>query len=78
RYLVTHEPLFAWDLLRTAWASVAIFALAPMQDVLGLGGWARMNYPSRPDGNWAWRMEAGAFSEEIIQRLREWNYLYSR
>lgn len=78
RYLATHEPFFAWDLLRAAWASVAIFALAPMQDILGLGGWARMNYPSRPDGNWAWRMEAGAFSDEIVQRLREWNYLYSR
>ncbi len=78
RYLPTNGRSFAWDLLRAAWASVAVFAIAPLQDVLGLGGWARMNYPSRPYGNWAWRMEEGAFNEEAIARLREWNYLYSR
>lgn len=78
RYLPSDGRCFAWDLLRVAWASVAVFAIAPMQDVLALGGWARMNYPSRPDGNWAWRMESGAFSAEAISRLREWNYLYGR
>ncbi len=78
RYLPTDGRFFARDLLRAAWASVAVFAIAPMQDVLELGNWARMNYPSRPEGNWAWRMEEGAFNEPVIERLREWNYLYSR
>ncbi|HVT79131.1 MAG TPA: 4-alpha-glucanotransferase [Phycisphaerae bacterium] len=42
-------------MLRLAWTSVADTAIAPMQDLLGLGGSARMNYPGRPAGNWAWR-----------------------
>ena len=42
--------------VRATWASVADLAVAPMQDVLGLGSEARMNTPGVPDGNWAWRM----------------------
>ena len=39
-------------MIRAAYASVARMALVPLQDVLDLGSEARMNYPSRPDGNW--------------------------
>ncbi|MFH1907888.1 MAG: 4-alpha-glucanotransferase, partial [Chloroflexota bacterium] len=53
---------------RAVWASVAVFALAPMQDLLNLGTEARMNYPSRLGGNWEWRMEEGALSEELKGR----------
>ncbi|MBI3739986.1 MAG: 4-alpha-glucanotransferase, partial [Chloroflexi bacterium] len=34
RYLRTDGHDFAWDLIRAIWSSVAMFALAPMQDVL--------------------------------------------
>jgi len=60
------------------WASVAVFALTPMQDLLDLGTEARMNYPSRLGGNWEWWMEEGAMSEEVKVRVRELNLLYSR
>ena len=69
---------FSWSLIRAVWASVAVFALAPMQDLLNLGTEARMNYPSRLGGNWEWRMEEGALSEELKVRVRELNSLYSR
>ncbi len=46
----------AWDLIRACWASVATYALAPMQDFLDLGNEARMNYPGNPSGNWSWRI----------------------
>ena len=69
---------FAWDLIRAAWASVATFALAPMQDVLNLGTEARMNYPSRLGGNWEWRMTEGALKEELKEKLKKLNDLYSR
>jgi len=55
-----------------------VFALAPMQDLLELGTEARMNYPSRLGGNWEWRMEDGALSEELKAWVRELNYLYGR
>ncbi|HOX33473.1 MAG TPA: 4-alpha-glucanotransferase [Spirochaetales bacterium] len=65
-------------LLREAWKSVAAWALAPMQDLLGLGAEARMNRPSTLGGNWAWRMAEGAFSPELAAELRELSRLYGR
>ena len=44
-----------WPLIRLALTSVASDVVLPLQDVLGLGSEARMNLPSVPDGNWAWR-----------------------
>ena len=37
RYVPATEVNIAWDLIRLAWASVADLAIAPLQDVLGLG-----------------------------------------
>ncbi len=37
-------------------ASPSCFAVVPMQDILSLGGEARMNTPSVASGNWRWRM----------------------
>ena len=56
--------------VRFAAASVAETVVFPMQDVLGLGGDARMNLPGSPDGNWLWRMKPGAASEQLARRLR--------
>jgi 4-alpha-glucanotransferase len=49
-----------------------------MQDLLSLGGEARMNFPSRLGGNWEWRLSDGELSESLVSRLREMNYLYLR
>jgi 4-alpha-glucanotransferase len=40
-----------------------------MQDVLSLGGEARLNIPSKPDGNYRWRMNVGSLTTELEQRL---------
>ncbi len=69
---------FPAHLIRAVWSSVAVFALAPMQDFLALGGEARMNYPSRLGGNWDWRMDSSALTDELRDRIRELNYLYQR
>jgi 4-alpha-glucanotransferase len=68
----------SWDLIRAAWRSVSIFALAPMQDFLSLGNEARMNYPGNPSGNWTWRMPASALDESLQERINELNFLYDR
>lgn len=78
RYLSVDGSVFAWDLIRTVWASAAAFAIAPMQDFLNLGTEARMNFPSKLGGNWEWRMSEADMSDELLNRLRELNYLYSR
>lgn len=78
RYLGTNGSDIAWDMVRAVWSSVAVYVVAPMQDVLDLGGEARMNYPSRLGGNWEWRMSEGDMSESLAARLRELNKLYLR
>jgi len=59
-----------WALIRAAYASVAETAVVPMQDVLGLGGEARMNTPAAPGGNWRWRAGDDAFRGDVAERLR--------
>ncbi len=78
RYLNTDGAHIAWDMIRAAWASVAVFALAPMQDLLELGNEARMNYPGKQGGYWSWRMSSEALEALLGERLRELNYLYDR
>ena len=78
RYLSRDGSDISWDLIRAAWSSVAAFAIAPMQDLLGLDNAARMNYPGNPSGNWGWRMPPGALDEFLRARLYENNLLYGR
>lgn len=56
---------------RIVLASPAALAVLPMQDVLGLGGEARMNLPGTATGNWRWRMRPGAFDPATIRWLGE-------
>lgn len=78
RYLASLGHDIAWDMIRAVWASVASLAVAPMQDMMGLGSEARMNFPSREAGNWGWRMSEDALSEPLRARLAELNFLYGR
>ena len=78
RYLDTDGNNFPWELMRAGWASVAVYAIAPMQDLLGLGTKARMNFPSTLGGNWSWRLLPNELNQDLQKRLRELNYLYRR
>lgn len=78
RYLARSGQDIAWSMIRALWGSVAAWVLAPMQDFLSLGYWARMNYPGTASGNWGWRMHPDAINEGLIDRLHETNYLYGR
>jgi 4-alpha-glucanotransferase len=57
-------------LVEVAWHTKARVAVAPLQDILGLGSEARMNVPGRPDGNWQWRFCWEDFPPEPRQWLR--------
>jgi 4-alpha-glucanotransferase len=67
-----------WAFIRAVTSSVADTAIVPLQDVLGLGGEARMNLPGRPTGNWRWRFAAGDLRAELGARLAELARLYDR
>src|SRR5271157_1976747 len=58
-------------LMRLAWRSVAALAIAPFQDLLRLGGEARMNLPGRAEGNWRWRCTEEMMSPMAFQWLQE-------
>ena len=78
RYLARSGDDISWDMIRAVWASVAVFGLAPLHDLLSLDTSARMNYPGRPSGNWCWRMAADALTPQLQNRLKEMNQIYSR
>jgi 4-alpha-glucanotransferase len=68
----------AWEMIRIAWASVADYAIVPLQDVLTLGTEARMNYPGIPEGNWRWRFTEGQLTAGHLDGLAELTAAYSR
>lgn len=58
----------AKSLIRLAWSSVADIAIAPLQDVLGLGEEARMNQPGTQSGNWLWKFK----KRDLTDKHAEW------
>ena len=72
------EEGYHWGMMRGAWASPADLAVMQMQDVLGLGGEARMNVPSTLGGNWCWRALPGVFTDELAEKLRHDMAVYQR
>ena len=60
-------------MLRAVLASVAVLAVVPLQDVLGLGSEARFNVPGTVGGNWRWRVDPGALTSALAGELRALN-----
>ena len=58
-----------WGLIRLAQSSPASFSIVPLQDVLGLGGEARLNTPSIAEGNYHWRCQPGVLQAELAEKL---------
>jgi 4-alpha-glucanotransferase len=77
-YLNFKDEPINWVLIRGIQRSVANTAIAPMQDILGLGSDARMNLPGTSSGNWKWRMKPGAVTQELATRLKEMANIYDR
>lgn len=70
--------IFTSEVTRLAVSSVADTAIIPMQDYLRLGAEARINVPSTPSGNWAWRMKAEAIPDSLADRIKAACKLYGR
>ena len=54
--------------IRAVFASPADMVVVPMQDILGLGSSARMNYPGTIGGNWLWRMKPDQLSLNLSMK----------
>lgn len=68
----------AWDMIKLAWSSVSMFAVAQMQDILSLGTEARMNFQGTVGNSWKWRFTENALTEEICEKLKQVTMLYDR
>jgi 4-alpha-glucanotransferase len=67
-----------WELIRLAYASVSNLALVPLQDFLGLGSDARMNFPGKIEGNWVWRTTTDSTTDELAEQIKKYTQLYGR
>jgi 4-alpha-glucanotransferase len=65
-------------LIREALGSVGQLAIIPAQDLLGLGSEARLNTPGTVEGNWRWRLPAGALTVQLARHFAHANRMYGR
>lgn len=75
--LTNREGIY-WGMVRAAWGSVAKLAVAPIQDILGLDGQARMNTPSTLGNNWRFRITAEQLTPAVEKRLLQMTRMYGR
>ena len=57
------------DLLRMAFASPARLVIAPLQDYLGLGSFARLNRPGTAVNNWRWRLLPDQLTPAVVDSI---------
>ena len=74
---IRDERDISWDVIAVLMQSSAMLTIVQAQDLLELGGSARMNTPSTIGGNWTWRAKED-MSEVISKRLKEYTLMYER
>ena len=69
-----------WDFIRLAMFSTANTCIIPVQDYMGLGAEARMNFPSTMGNNWKWRMKKDVTEQykELSKRIYKLTKMYGR
>lgn len=78
QYLNYYGDDITGALIRTAYESVADLVIIPMQDILRLGGEARMNFPGKPAGNWQWRFTWDQVHPDLAAHYKYLCKLYER
>lgn len=69
---------FHWAIIRQAYRSIADLVIIPAQDIPGYGEEFRMNLPGTLEGNWRWKLTAGAITDEMTAKLRRMGEIYGR
>lgn len=70
------QSCFSW--IRTLLASVAGWAIMPIQDLCGFGSDTRMNKPGVAENNWAFRITQEALNAVAKEQIRKLNRIYKR
>ena len=76
---LSEQEGMVWGVIRTAMSSVSDLCVIQMQDLLNLGGEARMNFPgTMTNANWTWRAWDGFTGNGLAQRMYHLTKLYGR
>ena len=65
-------------MLRAGQGSRSFLFVAQLQDYLGLGSENRINTPGTAEGNWAWRVDAAALTDELSDAIRDLTATFAR
>ena len=66
------------SVIRAAWGSIAVLAVAQIQDFLTGGAARRMNTPSTLGGNWDFRTLSTDFNLRLVRHIRDLNETFNR
>ncbi|HEX9067748.1 MAG TPA: 4-alpha-glucanotransferase [Ktedonobacterales bacterium] len=77
-YLDTPATDAPWAMIRAVMGSTARLAIFPLQDLLGLGSEARMNFPAKAEGNWEWRYTREQVPPDLAARLASLTEMFDR
>ncbi len=75
---VKDDALVSLGMIKTAIASIAMYAVFPLQDLLCLGSEGRMNTPGTAQGNWTWRFKSTDLTPDMAKELQRLCDLYGR
>ncbi len=78
KYLNVSGENVAWDLIRLAFSTTAVFAIIPVQDLMSLDSTGRMNVPGVASGNWQYRFKAEQLTDGIRDGLIYLTDLFDR
>ncbi len=78
QYLNVDGSDISWNLIRLAFSSVSVFAIAPIQDIMNLDSDKRMNTPGVATGNWQFRYTDYMLNDDMASGLAYLSKLYNR
>ena len=67
-----------WGMIQMVMNSPGNLAIFPMQDLLGLGKEARMNFPGHTENNWVWRLHPKYLTGELARTLSDLTVTFQR
>ena len=65
-------------MMKTVMQSVSNTAILTAQDLIGLGGEARMNTPAKESGNWQWRATKKQLSPTTFTLIKRYTNKFNR
>lgn len=78
KYFNHYGDNMTYELIRSAYASVANICVIPLQDILNFGNEARMNFPGTTGGNWKWRFTWDQIPDQLSDHYKEMCILFER